>query len=112
MGWDTKTCLHTSPQTPPSTEQRANQRQVLSLTAWGSVLLSEDKLGVAGRVTELFCATIFTSKNRDNNKMCLRTSLEVQWTGLHTSTAGVRELGPRRLHGVSKQRAKPPKTNK
>lgn len=108
------TCLHTSPQTPPSTEQTANQRQVLSLTAWVSVLLLEDKLGVAGQVTELFCATIFTSKNRDNNKMCLRTSLEVQWIGLHTSTAGVRELRPCRLHGVSKQRAKPTKskTNK
>lgn len=109
MGWNAKTCLHTSPQTPPSTEQTANQRQVLSLTAWVSMLLSEDKLGVAGQVTELFWATIFTSKNRDNNKMFLRTSLEVQWIGLHTSTAGVGEPRPCRLHGVSKQRAKPPK---
>lgn len=109
MGWDPKTRLHTSPQTPPSTEQIA--KQVLSLTAWVSMLLSGDKLGDPGQVTEVFYATIFSSKNGDNNKMCLGTSLEVQWIG-HTSTAGVGELRPCLLHGVSKQRATPTKQNK
>lgn len=109
MGWDPKTQLHTSPQTPPSTEQIA--KQVLSLTAWVSMLLSGDKLGDPGQVTEVFYATIFSSKNGDNDKMCLGTSLEVQWEG-HTSTAGVGELRPCLLHGVSKQRATPTKQNK
>ena len=109
MGWDPKTRLHTSPQTPPSTEQIA--KQVLSLTAWVSMLLSGDKLGDPGQVTEVFYATIFSSKNRDNDKMCLGTSLEVQWIG-HTSMAGVGELRPCLLHGVSKQRATPTKQNK
>lgn len=109
MGWDPKTRLHTSPQTPPSTEQIA--KQVLSLTAWVSMLLSGDKLGDPGQVTEVFYATIFSSKNGDNDKMCLGTSLEVQWVG-HTSTAGVGELRPCLLHGVSKQRATPTKQNK
>lgn len=109
MGWDPKTRLHTSPQTPPSTEQIA--KQVLSLTAWVSMLLSGDKLGDPGQVTEVFYATIFSSKNGDNDKMCLGTSLEVQWEG-HTSTAGVGELRPCLLHGVSKQRATPTKQNK
>lgn len=109
MGWDPKTQLHTSPQTPPSTEQIA--KQVLSLTAWVSMLLSGDKLGDPGQVTEVFYATIFSSKNGDNDKMCLGTSLEVQWIG-HTSTAGVGELRPCLLHGVSKQRATPTKQNK
>ena len=110
MGWDPKTCLHTSPQTPPSTEQIA--KQVLRLTAWVSLLLSGDKLGDAGQVTELFYATIFSSKNGANNKMCLGTSLEVQWIGHHTFTAGVGEL--RFLHAAwgVKTKSNPPKQNK
>lgn len=101
----------TTSHVPPNTTFDRTNSKTGSESAWVSMLLSGDKLGDPGQVTEVFYATIFSSKNGDNNKMCLGTSLEVQWIG-HTSTAGVGELRPCLLHGVSKQRATPTKQNK
>ena len=94
MGWDPKTCLHTSSQTPPSTEQIARQRQVLSLTAWGVsavvrrqagwpwasywtfLWFSHQKMGGGWFYTNDFIREFLSTKSQNALKMLICTALQ------------------------------------